>query len=79
MAEKLTNGTPVTVRFTAEGFAELHALAESEGMEHSEYIRHLVAQDKEVKRRKFDALCQVFAKELPGATNTPNDGEGRAI
>ena len=72
--EKLTNGTPVTVRFTAEGFAELHALSESEGMEHSEYIRHLVALDKEAKRAKWSALNQVFSSSEKQATNTASYG-----
>ena len=71
--EKLSNGTPVTVRFTAEGFAELHALAESEGMEHSEYIRHLVVQDKRAKRQKWDLLNQVFANGATSSTNSATD------
>ena len=71
--EKLTNGTMVSVRFTAEGATELHALADSEGMEHSEYIRHLVALDKEVKRRKWAALNQVFTRADDSSTITTKD------
>ena len=71
--EKLTNGVMVSVRFTTEAATELHALADSEGMEHSEYIRHLVALDKEVKRRKWAALNQVFTRSDDSATNTPKD------
>jgi hypothetical protein len=76
--EKLSNGVPVTVRFTENGFAELHLLSESEGMEHSEYIRHLVARDKELKRQKWAALNQVFASSTNVATNTANDDVGRS-
>ncbi len=77
MVEKLTNGVAVTVRFTTAGFAELHALAESEGMEHSEYIRHLVDLDKVAKKRKWVALSSVFSKmEIP-TTISADDEVGR--
>ena len=71
--EKLTNGVMVSVRFTADAALELHALAESEGMENSEYIRHLVLLDKELKRRKWAALNQVFTQATDPATNTSKD------
>jgi hypothetical protein len=71
--EKLSNGTPVTVRFTTQQFAELHALAESEGMEHSEYIRHLVNLDRKAKHAKWALLNQVFAAGAASSTNSLND------
>jgi len=77
--EKLTNGVVVTVRFTTDGFSEMHLLAESEGMEHSEYIRHLVALDKEVKRRKWAALNQVFTAFNGAASNTPSYTVGQTL
>lgn len=39
------------------------ALADSRGMEVSEYIRHLVLADREDARRQFDALNRIFGRE----------------
>lgn len=71
--EKLTNGTTVTVRFTEQGHSDLRALADAEGMEVSDYVRHLVALDREQKRNKWAALDRVFSKCEGGATNTRKD------
>jgi hypothetical protein len=56
--DKLT--AAVTVKFAPEDADDLRALAESRGMEVSEYIRHLVLADREDARRQFDALVRIF-------------------
>ena len=53
MVEKLTSA--VTVKFAPEDADDLRALADSRGMEVSEYIRHLVLADRVEARRQFDA------------------------
>lgn len=60
MVEKLT--AAVTVKFAPEDASDLHALADSRGMEVSEYIRHLVLADREEARRQFDALSRIFGQ-----------------
>lgn len=59
--DKLTSA--VTVKFAPEDASDLHALADSRGMEVSEYIRHLVLADREEARRQFDALSRIFGRE----------------
>lgn len=61
MVEKLTSA--VTVKFAPEDADDLRALADSRGMEVSEYIRHLVLADREDARRQFDALNRIFGRE----------------
>lgn len=56
--EKLTSA--VTVKFAPEDADDLRALADSRGMEVSEYIRHLVLADREDARRQFDAGFKYF-------------------
>ena len=73
MAEKLTNGKTVSIRFSAPGAAQLEALAEAEGIEVSDYIRHLVAQDALKKKRLFDSLSVVFRNGANQATNSTHD------
>lgn len=75
--DKLT--APVTVKFSPEGVTELHALAGANGMELSEYIRHLVSLDKEAARGKWRALNPLFANDAPDATNTTHDKVGRKL
>lgn len=72
--EKLTNGTSITVRFTANGFDTLDKIARRRGMERSEFIRHLVEIEIERERAEFLSLHAVFAHEVDGATNTKDDG-----
>jgi len=60
MADKLTNGKTVSIRFSAPGTAQLEAMANSMGLEVSDYIRHLVASDAKVKQRQFLALNSIF-------------------
>jgi hypothetical protein len=57
--EKLDH--PVTVKFRDRSFFELQKLADARGMEVSEYIRHLVDQDRLKARAQFDALSLIFA------------------
>lgn len=61
MVEKLTSA--VTVKFAPEDADDLRALADSRGMEVSEYIRHLVLADRVEARRQFDALNRIFGRE----------------
>jgi len=78
MADKLTIAPPVTVRFTVDGLADLKGLAAFNGMNESEYIRHLVALDKELHKQKWEALTPLFGSSLPAATFTVHDKVGRA-
>lgn len=73
MADKLCNGKTVSIRFSAPGTAQLEALALSKGLEVSDYIRHLVASDAAVERKRFEALHSVFGNASFGATNAPHD------
>lgn len=50
-------------KLTSADADDLHALADSRGMEVSEYIRHLVLADREEARRQFDALSRIFGRE----------------
>ena len=45
-AEKLTTIAPLTIRQTESLARDIQGLADLRGMEKSEYIRHLVIQDK---------------------------------
>lgn len=77
MADKLTIAPPVTVRFTVDGLADLKGLAAFNGMNESEYIRHLVALDKELHKQKWEALTPLFDSKSGTATNCVNDKGGR--
>jgi len=68
MAEKLTNGKTVSIRFSAPGTVQLEAMAAADGLEVSDYIRHLVASDVKVKKRQFLALHSVFGGSVDGST-----------
>jgi len=74
MAEKLTIAQPITVRFSVEGRKRVEALAESNAMEVSEYIRHLVALDEVAQKRKWSALNAVFSTGSNESTSTADDG-----
>lgn len=71
--EKLTNGTSITVRFTAQGFDTLDKIARRKGLERSEFIRHLVDLEIERERAEFLSLRSVFADAADGATDTKGD------
>jgi len=75
MAEKLTNGTSVTVRFTERGFAKLDKIARRRSMERSEFIRHLVEAEIARERAEFLSLHEVFGNDDDDTTNTRGDGE----
>jgi len=75
MVEKLTNGTSITVRFTAAGFDTLDRIARRKSMERSEFIRHLVELEIERERAEYLSLRQVFANEGDDATNATGDDE----
>ncbi len=61
MVEKLTHA--VTVKFCERSVADVQALAAARGMEVSEYIRDLVAQDRLKAKAQFDALKAIFLQD----------------
>lgn len=69
--------TPVTVKFSPEGAAELHLLARADGMEVSEFVRHLVELKKLAERERWKVMSQVFGNEGPNATITRDNKVGR--
>ena len=74
--EKLTIVPPLTIRQTESMARDIQGLAELHGMEKSEYIRHLVAQDKLTQERIWLARNSLFSKEQGDATNTTPDSVG---
>ena len=72
-AEKLTILPPVSIRFTESQLRDLQMLADMRGMERSDYIRHLVTQDKLVQHKLWLALDPLFAGAGTEATNTANN------
>jgi len=74
MADKLYNGKTVSIRFSAPGAAQLEGLAASNGMEVSDYIRHLVALDSAAKHKQFVVLASLFGSASTGATSSVHDG-----
>lgn len=77
VTEKLTIVPPLTVRMTESLAHDIEGLASLRGMEKSEYIRHLVAMDKEEQHRIWLARNQLFANLKPDATNPTQDSVGR--
>jgi len=73
MADKLTNGKTVSIRFSAPGTAQLELMASSMGLEVSDYIRHLVASDVQVKKRQFEKLVPLFGRNSGYATESAHD------
>lgn len=73
MADKLSIAPPVTVRFSVEGRKRLQALADSNGMEIGEYIRHLVSLDEVIQKRKWSALNAVFTVDAESSTTEAYD------
>ncbi len=67
--EKLTIVTPLSVRFTESQLRSVQKLADLNGMEKGEYIRHLVLQDEEKERRIWAARDQLFSTRAAGATD----------
>ena len=66
--EKLTIVTPVAVRFTERGLAELDGLAKLRGMERSEYVRHLVETAGAIEHAKWVALNELFGNSQSNST-----------
>ena len=68
--EKLTIVPPLTVRVTESIAHDIQGLADLQGMEKGEYIRHLVARDKAEQQRIWLARNQLFASGTDSATDT---------
>jgi hypothetical protein len=75
--EKLTIVTPLSVRFTETQLRSVQKLADLNGMEKGEYIRHLVTLDEEKERRIWAARDQLFSIDKPAATHTASDKVGQ--
>jgi hypothetical protein len=71
--EKLTIGTPLSVRFTETQLLFVQRIADFHGMSQGEYIRHLVDLDEEKERRIWVARNQLFAPTSAPATHTASD------
>jgi hypothetical protein len=76
-AEKLTIGTPLSVRFTETQLLFVQRIADLNGMSQGEYIRHLVDLDEEKERRIWAARNQLFAPKAATPTHTTSDGVER--
>jgi ERCC4-type nuclease len=75
--EKLTIVTPLSVRFTESQLRTVQKLADLNGMEKGEYIRHLVTQDEEKEHRVWLARNQLFNADAGNAKTTAADSVGR--
>lgn len=73
MAEKLTIIAPLTIRQTESMARDIAMLAELHGMEKSEYIRHLVAEDKLKQHRIWEARNPLFTAGGLDASDSPYD------
>jgi len=71
--EKLTIVSPLTIRLTESLQRDIQGLADLRGMERSEYIRHLVLQDKLEQHRIWAARNALFVGQSAVATDTPHD------
>ncbi len=71
--EKLTIVTPLSIRFTETQLRSVQKLADLNGMEKGEYIRHLVSQDEKRERQIWAARDQLFAGDKSAATHTEVD------
>jgi hypothetical protein len=78
MAEKLTIVPPLTIRLTESLQRDIQGLSDLRGMEKSEYIRHLVLQDKLEQQRIWAARNQLFSGVATGATDTSYDTVGHS-
>jgi hypothetical protein len=72
--DKLTIVPSVSIRVTEHGRTELHLQAQARHMEVSDYIRHLISQDKLLLSREYDPLHQLFGGNTSVASNTASDG-----
>lgn len=69
--------TPLSVRFTETQLRTVQKLADLNGMEKGEYIRHLVTQDEEKEHRIWLARNQLFSADQGNAKQTTADSVGR--
>lgn len=76
MTEKLTIVAPLTIRLTESLQRDIQGLADLRGMEKSEYIRHLVLQDKLEQQRIWAARNSLFSTPGMNATNTAQHSVG---
>lgn len=72
-SEKLTIVPPLTIRQTESLARDIQALADLHGMEKSEYIRHLVIQDKKHQHEIWSARNQLFVGTAGSSTDTEHD------
>lgn len=72
--DKLTQ--PTTVKLSPDMAHTARLVAESAGMELSEYIRHLLASDIERARVQYATLHQVFGRPDAESTFTSGDEVG---
>lgn len=77
MSDKLTIATPLSVRVTETESKEAKLQADYRGMNVSDYVRHLLLQDKKVLKREFDALIPLFAAQQGDATKQASVNVGR--
>lgn len=56
---------PVTVKFSADQYEFVCAIADLDGGSVSDYIRSLVNDDIVRRRHQFDALNRIFGKGAP--------------
>jgi hypothetical protein len=77
VTEKLTIVPPLTIRLTESLQRDIQGLSDLRGMEKSEYIRHLVLQDKLEQQRIWAARNSLFSVGTPGATDTAHDIVGQ--
>jgi hypothetical protein len=57
---------PVTVKFAPDDLPILRKMAEYRGMDGvSEYVRHLVLQDRDALRKQRDGLNRIFDADMP--------------
>ena len=68
--EKLTVIAPLTIRQTESLARDIQGLSELHGMEKSEYIRHLVTQDKKRQQEIWAARNGLFAGAADASTDT---------
>lgn len=67
--EKLTIIAPLTIRQTESLARDIQGLADLHGMEKSEYIRHLVVQDKKRQQEIWAARNRLFAGAAEASTD----------
>ena len=71
--EKLTVIAPLTIRQTESLARDIQGLADLHGMEKSEYIRHLVNEDKKRQKEIWSARNALFSGQPTEAMFTTND------